>query len=392
MNRIKAQLESSLVNFLTDLIAIPTTYPPGDTENICKYVEERLKPCGYQIDHYMSCSPTDNLIARIDSVCPSESPSIAFNVHVDTVEPGSPAVWEGDPYQAHIRDGRLYGLGSTNCKGSMALHIWLAEEIYRRGGIKRGSLTFSFVGDEEALGPNGTKMLRDKSVLTPDILIVGAPTSNDLLIDERGVMWLRLTAHGTGGHAGDPASADNAIDRLVRLLSSLEIRIFQKLSGRKQGDISSTVNVGKIYGGTNTNVVPERAAAEIDRRLLPSECVSEALAEIQTALDESGEPKDSYELELLVGTNGFRGKSTGFGVNAFSEAITKTLGRDPNFLTPVGAFDGRHFAADNIEIINTGPGESSEGHGPNESILITELTDAAEIHINAIESLVGFNS
>ena len=73
MNSIKAQLESSLVSFLTDLIAIPTTYPPGDTKNICKYVEERLKPCGYQIEHYMSCSPTDNLIARIDS--PSSSPS-----------------------------------------------------------------------------------------------------------------------------------------------------------------------------------------------------------------------------------------------------------------------------------------------------------------------------
>ena len=180
--------------------------------------------------------------------------------------------------------------------------------------------------------------------------------------------------------------------RCLELLSSLEIRAFQKLRARKQGGISSTVNVGKIYGGTNTNVVPERAAAEIDRRLLPRESVSEALAEIQTALNDSNEPKDSYELELLVGTNGFQGKSNGLGVNAFSEAIAKTLGRDPNFLTPVGAFDGRHFAADNIEIINTGPGESSEGHAPNESILISELTDAAEIHINAIESLVGFNS
>lgn len=390
MNSIESDLKSSLVALLSDLIAIPTTYPPGNTVDFCNYVENRLRPCDFQMKRYMSCSPTDNLVVRIDS--PSMSPSIAFNVHVDTVEPGSISAWEGDPYQAHIREDRLYGLGATNCKGSAALHIWLVEEIFRRGGIQRGSITFSFVGDEEALGSNGTKMLRDKSVLAPQILVVGAPTSNDLLIDERGVMWLRLVTFGTGGHAGDPASADNAIDRLVRLLSLLETEVFQKLETRKQGTIASTVNVGKISGGTNTNVVPQQAAAEIDRRLLPNESVEDAFSEIQMVLDKSVEPEDSYKLEMLVGTNGFQGESNGLGVKAFSNAITKELSRAPEFLTPIGAFDGRHFATDKIEIINTGPGESSEGHSPNESILISELMDAAHIHLSAIELLVGFNS
>lgn len=390
MKNISNSSESALVDILTDLIRIPTTYPPGDTIEICKYVEKRLRSCDYHLKSFMNCEPINNLIARIDTATPDVR--IAFNVHVDTVAPGALSGWEGDPYQAHVRDGRLYGLGAANCKGSMALHIWLAEEIYRRGGIQRGSVIFSFVGDEEALGPNGTKFLRDESVLTPDILVVGAPTSNDLLIDERGVMWVQITTYGTGGHAGDPSSADNAIDRLVRILWLLETKLFHKLSIRKKGKISSTVNVGKIQGGTNTNVVPQQAIAEIDRRLLPSEDVNEALNEIQEVLDQSGEPQDSYQLELLVGTNGFEGKSTGPGVRAFSKAIATKLDRKPRFLTPIGAFDGRHFSGDKIEILNTGPGQSSEGHAPNESIQIAELVDAAAIHIGAVESLVGLNS
>ena len=205
-------------------------------------------------------------------------------------------------------------------------------------------------------------------------------------------MWLRLTTCGTGGHAGDPASADNAIDRLVRLLRFLEVEIFCKLKDRKQGEILSTANVGKIHGGTNTNVVPVEAVAEIDRRLLPGESVDQALGEIQTALKKSGEPEDSYKLDLLVGTNGFRGRADGRGVTAFSEAIRHRLKREPCFLTPVGAFDGRHFGDDDIEIINVGPGESSEGHAPNESISIDELVDAAVIHLEVIDSLLGLNS
>ena len=390
MNSInsKSDIEASLVSILTDLIGLQSDYPPGDTVEICKYTEQRLKNLGYRIKNHMHVTPINNLIAEMGH----SSPSVVFNVHVDTVGPGLLSAWSGNPYCAEIKDERVYGLGAANCKGSMALHIWLAEEISRRGGIRRGTISFTFVGDEESLGPNGTKSLRDRSIIRPDILIVGAPSSNDLLIDERGVMWIRLTTGGTGGHAGDPASADNAIDRLVRLLSFLEAEIFCKLKDRKQGEILSTANVGKIHGGTNTNVVPVEAVAEIDRRLLPGESVDQAVNEIQTTLMKSGEPEDSYELELLVGTNGFKGRSDGQGVTAFSEAIRQRLKREPCFLTPVGAFDGRHFVDDNIEIINVGPGEVSEGHAPNESISIDELLDAAEIHLEVIDSLLGLNS
>ena len=390
MNSInsRSDIEASLVSILTDLIGLQSDYPPGDTVEICKYTEQRLKNLGYRIKNHMHVTPINNLIAEMGH----SSPSVVFNVHVDTVGPGLLSAWSGNPYCAEIKDERVYGLGAANCKGSMALHIWLAEEISRRGGIRRGTISFTFVGDEESLGPNGTKSLRDRSIIRPDILIVGAPSSNDLLIDERGVMWLRLTTCGTGGHAGDPASADNAIDRLVRLLRFLEVEIFCKLKDRKQGEILSTANVGKIHGGTNTNVVPVEAVAEIDRRLLPGESVDQALDEIQAALRKSGEPEDSYELELLVGTNGFKGRSDGQGVTAFSEAIRQRLKREPCFLTPVGAFDGRHFVGDDIEIINVGPGESSEGHAPNESISIDELLDAAAIHLEVINSLLGLNS
>ena len=378
----------SLVSILSDLIGIRSDYPPGDTGPICSYAEARLTTAGYQVQNFQKVSPIQNLVAKIGD----GAPSVVFNVHVDTVGPGSIDKWLGDPFQAEVSGGRIRGLGAANCKSSMAVHLWLAEEISRRGGIKRGSLCFSFVGDEEALGPNGTKILRDQRIIGPSILIVGAPTSNDLLIDERGVMWIRVTAYGKGGHAGDPDSADNAIDRLVRLLSLLDRRVFTKLGNRKQDGIASTCNVGKISGGHNTNVVPDEATAEIDRRLLPNESVEQALEEIENALSSSGEPAESYRVELILGTDGFKGRSDGQGVTAFKEAIQQTQQREPSFLAPIGAFDGRHFSNDGIEIINVGPGNSGEGHTVNESVMIDELLDAAVIHLDAVDRLLDIQN
>ena len=85
---------------------------------------------------------------------------IAFNAHVDTVGVGERANWKSDPYKALVKGGLVYGLGAGNCKGSMAVQIWLAEEIARRGGPQTGELIFTFVADEENLGPDGMEFLR----------------------------------------------------------------------------------------------------------------------------------------------------------------------------------------------------------------------------------------
>ena len=114
-----------------------------------------------------------------------------------------------------------------------------------------------------------------------------------------------------------------------------------------------------------------------------------AFEEIQTALDAAGEPDRSFAIERLRGTNGFKGAEGGLGVNAFRAAIEARSGAPARFLTPVGAYDGRYFADDGIEIINVGPGAGSEGHASNESVPVAQLVDAAVIHLAVIEELLG---
>jgi len=379
------QIKQQLTEILADLIAIPSVFPPGDTVDLCAYAAERFEAAGYETDVVTKTEPVANVVARIGS----GAPSIVVNAHIDTVGVNNRDDWRTAPLQATEKDGRIYGLGAANCKGSAAVHIWLAEEIARRGGPKNGELVFTLAGDEEDLGPNGTAHLRDAGLMKPDILIVGATTENQLITAERGILWVRITAHGKAAHAGDPGSGDNAIERMMRLLGALQRDAFAGLAEREDDGMASTANIGTIRGGHNMNVVPSDCAVEIDRRLLPSEDFEAAYQEIETALANSSEPAGSYTLERLRATNGFKGSGDGDGVNAFRRAIQARTGSQARFLTPVGAYDGRYFADDGIEIINMGPGAGSEGHASNESVPVSELVDAAVIQLAVIDDLMG---
>ena len=381
----EARLASELTTILGELIAIPSDFPPGDTRAICAYAADRLTRSGYAVETHTKEEPFANLVARLGG----GAPGVVFNAHADTVGVGEPGGWETDPFKAVVRDGRLFGLGAANCKGSMAVHLWLADEVAKRGSPGAGELVFTFVGDEETLGPNGTLHLREAGVVKPDILIVGATTDNQLIIAERGVMWVRILAHGRAAHAGDPASGDNAVERMMRLLGALQRDLFPRLAGRRDGTMVSTASIGVFQGGHNTNVVPSRCTVEIDRRLLPGETVADALEEIRANLADAGEPDGSYEVALLRGTNGFKAPEDGRGVGAFRAAIEARTGAPARFIDSVGAYDGRYFADDGIEIIDTGPGSGAEGHAANESVAVTQLVDAALIHLDVVERLLS---
>ena len=223
--------EDVISKILTELIALPSSFPPGDTEAISAYTEKRLKKAGYQTGIYSRSPPIDNVVAKMGS----GAPSIVFNAHADTIAIGDDAEWETEPFSATKIDDRIYGLGAGNCKGAMAVQIWLAEEIARRGGPHFGEVVFTFVGDEENLGPNGLCYLREEGIVKPDVLICGAQTQLQAIFEERGVIWVEVTTTGMSANAGEPQNGDNAISRMVRLINQLERNLAPVLAKRRRG-------------------------------------------------------------------------------------------------------------------------------------------------------------
>ena len=386
MTGTERPLAEALQALLAELIAIPSTTPPGDTRAICAAAAVRLKAAGCQVALPTRTPPVVNLVARLGE----GAPCVVFDSHIDTVGPGDRGAWRTDPFTATMAEGRIHGLGANNCKGSAAVHLWLAAEAAARGGPARGSLVFVLAGDEERLGPEGTAFLREEEIVKPDILVLGAPTGNQLIVEERGVLWLEIEAAGRAAHGGAPAAGDNAILRMIRLIERLHVRLGPALAKRRSGGKISTMNLGAIHAGETPNVVPDRCVARIDRRLLPNESVEDAAAEIEAVLKGAGEPPESYSVRRLVGTNGFSAPRDGPGIAALAAAIEARLGTPPNYLDALAVSDGRFFAGDGIEIVNFGPGDGATSHAANEYVRLDQMVDAAVILRDFIERFLGF--
>jgi succinyl-diaminopimelate desuccinylase len=363
-------MQQELFSLLAELVAIPSTYPPGDTTRIAEHCGAFLSRLGYAVT-----VDNGNTVARLGSA----KPSIVFNAHADTVDVGDRAAWRTDPFKATLIDGRVYGLGACNCKSSMAVHLWLAQDIARRGGPKRGEVVFTFVGDEENLGQGGLAHLRKTGAVKPDVLVVAAQTRNRLVLEERGVMWVRVSARGKAAHAGAPHTGDSAILRMQQIIAALQ-KLPERASSTGQ---RSTLNVGRIRGGENINVVPEECLIELDRRILPADDFDSAFAEIKSTAEQAG----ASAVELLTGTPGFSAPQNGAGAKAFAEAIRAVTGKAPERLNVVGASDARYFARDGIELLVTGPGDGADSHIANEFVRLEEVVQGASIQLEALKRI-----
>src|ERR1700729_125624 len=105
-------MKNDLVSILSDLIALPSPYPPGTSVEICTYAARRLKKAGYKVEIAAKSKGVDNVVARMKGK--GSGPTVAFNAHVDTVGVGERANWKSDPFKALLKGRLVHGLGAGN--------------------------------------------------------------------------------------------------------------------------------------------------------------------------------------------------------------------------------------------------------------------------------------
>ena len=226
--------------------------------------------------------------------------------------------------------------------------------------------------DEENLGPDGTRYLRKIKKTNPHTLILGAPTNNNFITEERGVFWIEVEVFGKTSHAGEPHKGINSIEKSAKIINSLNTIYTKNLKKYDVGIHKSTINTGMIIGGENVNVVPFKTKIVIDRRITYKENIKKSFLEIKKFINRIDK---SAKINFLTGTNSFKSNKSNFYLKELlksKELITK---KKAKFLSSIGVSDGRYFADDNVNIINIGPGTGSEGHKSNEKLINKDIVD-----------------
>lgn len=365
---MKKNIQKELLDLLKQIIEIDTCYPPGSSKVFGKFVTSYLKNSGLRIKSYGVDKEKINICV---SNYKGPKKSIVFNSHIDTVRPIS-SEWKTNPFDLKIEKNYSYGLGAVNCKGSAAVHLYLAKNFKNLFPNIKENIDFTFVTDEENLGPDGTKYLKKQKVIKPHTLILGAPTNNNFVIEERGVFWLEINVSGKTSHAGEPHKGVNAIEKSAKLINELNSNFKKFLKKYDIGTHKSTINVGIISGGENVNVVPSKTRIVVDRRITHKEDVKKAFNEIKNFILKVDK---SAKVKFLTGTNPFKSNKSNIYLKELSKSKELVTGQKSKFLSSIGVSDGRYFADDNVNIINIGPGTGSEGHKSNEKLINKDLVD-----------------
>ena len=369
--------EAEVVSLLQALIRQRSDYPPGDCRGAIEVVAQKLSEAGVGFEVKTQTDLQPSLLAMLSS---GESPKLMYHAHIDTVPAGELALWSADPFGGEIKDGRIYGRGAGDDKGSVAAQIMALITLVRAGVPLNGCLQVAVVADEESGGLVGTKWLHDEGVLAPDYLVVGEQTDNQVAVGERVACGIDLTMYGKSAHGAMPWAGENAVLKAACALTWLQDKLFPKLQAKSVPFLPPpTLNVGKIQGGIQWSIVPERCKVEMDRRLIPGETREMAMAEIRELLDEYSETVEPLRYELFstgeVASNINTPFDEPFVVTA-NEALQVVCGETRDLTGYVQTSDGRWFAGDGIPIIIFGPSDPAVAHATDEHVSIEQLTEA----------------
>ena len=205
------------------------------------------------------------LLARIGGQ--ADRLPLGFTGHLDTVPLGAPP-WSVDPFAGDIKDGKLYGRGSSDMKSGVAAFVAACITQAGRLAATPGVLLVITAGEETGCTGAAALAATDGAIGAVGALVVAEPTGNKPLVGHKGALWLEAETKGITAHGSMPEKGVNAIYKAARAVAALEVFDFNVARHDVLG--GPTLNVGTIQGGINMDSVPDRAAIGIDIRTIPA--------------------------------------------------------------------------------------------------------------------------
>ena len=301
------------VRFLQELVRVPTDTPPGNNAPHAERTAQLLAGFGLHAEKYPvpqaevqahGLQSITNLIVRRRY---GEGRTIALNAHGDVVPPGEG--WTRDPYGGEIVDGKLYGRAAAVSKSDFASFTFAVRALESLQAQLKGGVELHFTYDEEFGGELGPGWLLRNRLTQPDLLIA-AGFSYEVVTAHNGCLQLEVTVHGKMAHAAIPDSGVDALQAAVRILDRLYAgnALYRQVTSAVDGITHPYLNVGRIEGGTNTNVVPGKVVFKLDRRMIPEEQPANVEAALRRAIEEVAAacPGVTVEIRRLLLANAMR--------------------------------------------------------------------------------------
>jgi len=392
-------LRSELFDLASDLVRRKSV--TGDEDDAQRALAERLRDWGLDIDlwridpairsHPAFCDDGErverlNLVARWGEGGPA---ALLLNGHVDVVPEGERERWRSDPYSGEIREGALHGRGSCDMKGGLAAAA-IAVRAAMKLGIepRRPILLESVVGEET--GGLGTLAAITRGYRA-DAAVITEPTSLELCPVQAGALSFRLHVRGKSAHGAMRREGVSAVEKFFPVYRALDSLETERHRGFRHplypaGNLVAPLSVGKVEAGNWPSTVPEELRAEGRLGVFPGEDCASARAAFEAAIAKLGDD-DPWFAESPVGVEWFEGQfepgETALDspiLSELSECHQEMLGSDASTHGVSYGSDLRLFTRyAKMPAVLYGPGDVRRAHSANESVLLEELVQTAEV-------------
>jgi succinyl-diaminopimelate desuccinylase len=368
---------------LRELIALPSVnpafLPPGDPvageQRLAEFLAVTAARAGLDVELQPVRPGRPNLIARLS---PAGKPrqTILLAPHLDTVN----AVSEKQ-FVPRRRNGRLWGRGACDTKGSIAAMLQaLCEIAGSKSRPRETEIIFAGLVDEEN-AQAGSRALARRG-LKADLAIVGEPTRLRVVTAHKGSLWFQLETRGQSAHGARPELGRNAVHLMARVVDALETDYAARLRRRRHALLGcATVSVGTIQGGTQPNIVPDACAITVDRRTLPGETEAGVSREIAAFLRRQNLKAAMAGTKLAPCLP----METNPGLPLVRQLLRCAGQREP---AGVDFFcDAAVLAENGIPSVVFGPGDIAQAHTADEWISLASLERARDLLVNFLRSL-----
>lgn len=384
---------------LTEQLIARASVTPVDA-GCQELIAQRLAPLGFQCETIV-CGPADapvtNLWAKRAADAANNAgvttdnvvlKTLVFAGHTDVVPTGPVAEWHSAPFKPSLRDGKLYGRGSSDMKASLAAFVVAIEEFLAATPDTHLNIALLLTSDEEGPATDGTVQVCQRLKARGEILdycIVGEPTAQERTGDmikngRRGSMSARLTVKGVQGHIAYPHLAKNPIHLLAPALAELAATQWDNGNAFFQ---PTSWQVSNIHAGTGAgNVIPGAVVLDFNFRF----STESTPASLQTRLTRVLEKYElDYDLSWSVGGLPFL-TPPGTLVDVVRDAILAETGLHSQLSTTGGTSDGRFIAEICPQVIELGPSNASI-HKINEYVRVADIEPLKNIYRRVLEGL-----
>jgi len=366
-----------LIDQLADLVRIDSTNPElgpdgaGEAE-AAAYVADAMRALGLEVDVWESEPDRPNVVGVLPGT--GDGRSLMLNAHTDTVGV------EGmdDPFTPRITDGRMYGRGTQDMKGSLAAQLAAVRALQGAGVELAGDLIVAAVIDEEHKS-RGTKAVVER--YEADGAVVTEPTDLDLALAHKGFAWVDIETRGRAAHGSRPDEGVDANMHMGHVLARLD-RLEQELRAQEGHRLvgAPSLHAAQIEGGTASSVYAARCRLRVERRIIPGESGSQVRDEIQALLDAVDAEDDAFDArcELAFSRRPFEVAADAPIAEAARTGAEAVLGEAPPDVGQTFWTDAALLAEAGTETVVLGP--VGDGlHTTEEWVDLDSVVDLAEI-------------